>query len=66
MEKTETFQNSGNTGIADLESLQAMDMAVEPYPEVKKFLDKRAHETMYEIRAFINDLLSFESEKNAR
>ena len=57
------MKNAETGGPAGLEDL---DMAVEPYADVKKYLDERAHETMYAIRARLNEILSFESEKNGR
>ena len=62
MENSNTVLCKNGKGV-DLASLQALDMTVKPYGEVKKALDKRAHETMRELRAFVYDLLSFENEK---
>ena len=47
--------------------LAKMDnMTVEPYGEVKKFLDEKARKTMYKLKDIINDTLSFEGDKNER
>lgn len=55
--------NTENESSKLLEALFKIDMTVEPYGVVKEFLDKRARETMYAIKAKINDVLSFEADK---
>ena len=64
MENTNIRTQTRSALLNDLESLVALDMTVEPYMEVKKYLDKRAHETMYAIRARLNEVLSFTGEKS--
>ena len=45
-----------------LTTISELDMTVEPYGEVKEFLDARARETMYAIKKRINEILSFEGD----
>ena len=44
--------------------LDGIDMAVEPYEEIKVFLDKTARGTMHKFRGMVNKTLRFEGEDN--
>jgi len=54
----------GNVKSDVLVGLTQIDMTVEPYSEVKKFLDEKARETMYKLKAVANDVLSFAGDEN--
>ena len=47
-------------------NIAEIDMTVEPYGEVKDFLDARARETMYAIKKRINEILSFEGDDDSK